>query len=304
VSPPRKPRDIGNGLVCASFGPAGEWLSLASVDPEAGFVELTGLPLFDPELRGDADAVLRYRSWMRREEHAFLRVEAGRATISTREEAPRGTRGVVQRLVIQASHRDRPAGIRVRINGRLARPTLAQISQVESPSVALAKSRFKVREGTLRVAGVGAPVIVQAWLRHGGPTPEGSAEGRADMRVPWRVLRRQMPTAVAWVDWPGDTDEAGSIRFDLGQLGPGGVRRREDRGRDAGRGAVGGEGRAGVSGRILDGLQHTPLAKPGDQNRTAAILERPARVERFKFAPHRHAVHRGGHKRRAPFSQP
>ncbi len=96
----RKPRDIGNGIVCASFGAGGEWLSLASVHPDAGFVELTGLPLFAPEWRGDPDAVRRYRSWMRREEHAFLHVEAGRASISTRQDAPRGTRGVVQRLVI------------------------------------------------------------------------------------------------------------------------------------------------------------------------------------------------------------
>ena len=122
VSAPRKPRDVGNGLVCASFGRGGEWLSLATVDPEAGFVELTGLPVFDPELRGNAEAVLRYRSWMRREDHAFLRVEAGRATITTREDAPRGTRAVVQRLVIRASRRDRPAGIRIRVSGRLARP--------------------------------------------------------------------------------------------------------------------------------------------------------------------------------------
>ena len=129
MSAPRKPRDVGNGLVCASFGRGGEWLSLATVDPEAGFVELTGLPVFDPELRGNAEAVLRYRSWMRREEHAFLRVEAGRATVTTREDPPRGTRAVVQRLVIRASRRDRPAGIRIRVSGRLARPPLAEVRE-------------------------------------------------------------------------------------------------------------------------------------------------------------------------------
>ena len=64
MSDRRKPRDIGNGLVCASFGRSGEWLSLATVDPEAGFAELTGLPLFDPELHGNAEAALRYHSWM------------------------------------------------------------------------------------------------------------------------------------------------------------------------------------------------------------------------------------------------
>ena len=88
--------------------------------PEAGFVELTGLPLFDPELRGDEDAVHRYRSWMRREEHAFLLVEAGRATIATRQDAPRSTRGLVQRLVFNAPLQDRPTGIRIRFNGRVS----------------------------------------------------------------------------------------------------------------------------------------------------------------------------------------
>ena len=64
-----------------------------------------------------------------------------------------------------------------------------------------------MREGTLRVAGPGAPVIVQAWLRHGGETPAGSAESRADIRLAWQVLRRRMPTAVAWIGWPEGAEE-------------------------------------------------------------------------------------------------
>ncbi len=277
MSARHKPRDVGNGLVCASFGRGGEWLSLATVDPTAGFVELTGLPLFDPELRGHAEAVLRYRSWMRREEHAFLRVEAGRATVTTREDAPRGTHAVVQRLIIRASRLDRPSGIRVRVSGRLAVPPLAELREADAPPVAgLAsahaaasdldapepgravgpgeagltddraaddraaddrltddhaagdrlsdgraagdraaddraagdpKSRVKAREGTLRVTGEGAPVIIQAWLRQGGDSSRGSAERRADKRLAWTVLRRRMPSAVAWIEWPADTEE-------------------------------------------------------------------------------------------------
>ncbi len=130
MSHPRKPRDVGNGLVCASFGQGGEWLSLATVDPEMGFVELTGLPLFDPELRDNAEAVLRYHSWMRREAHAFLHLEAGRATITTREDAPRGTRAVVQRVTVRATPRDRPPGIRLRVSGRLARPALVDVPPI------------------------------------------------------------------------------------------------------------------------------------------------------------------------------
>jgi len=212
VTAPRKPKDVGNGLVCASFGAAGEWLSFATVHPDAGFVELNGLPLFAPEWRGDADATRRYRSWMRREEHAFLRVEAGRATVTTRQDAPKGTRSVIQRVTISATHRTRPAGIRIRANGRLGWPTLAEITEVDPPNKEGLKSRMKVREGTLRVAGEGGPVIVQAWLRKGGESGRGSAEGRSDQRIGWKTLRRQMPSAVAWIDWPEDAEE---VRIDI-----------------------------------------------------------------------------------------
>lgn len=207
MTAPRKPRDIGNGLVAASFGRDGEWLSLSTVHPDAGFVELNGLPLFAPEWRGDPDATRRYRSWMRREEHAFLHVEAGRAQISTRQDAPRGTRGVVQRITISATHRDRPAGVRIRANGRLGWPVLAEIAEVDPPADEGAKSRMKALEGTLRIVGEGGPVIVQAWLRKGGDGPGGSAERRSDMRIGWKILRRTMPSAVAWVEWPGEAEE-------------------------------------------------------------------------------------------------
>ena len=211
MTAPRKPRDVGNGLVCASFGSSGEWLSLATVHPEAGFVEITGLPVFAPEWRGDPVATRRYRSWMRREEHAFLHVEAGSATISSRQDAPKGTRAVVQRLTISATHRDRPAGIRIRANGRLGWPALAEVTEVDPPTEEGQKSRMKEREGTLRVAGDGGPLIIQAWLRKGDESG-GSTEGRADQRIGWKVLRRQMPSAVAWVEWPGDAEE---VRIDI-----------------------------------------------------------------------------------------
>ncbi|MEX1296083.1 MAG: glycoside hydrolase family 125 protein [Candidatus Limnocylindrales bacterium] len=207
MTAPRKPRDIGNGLVAASFGRGGEWLSVATVHPTAGFVELNGLPLFAPEWRGDPVATRRFRSWMRREEHAFLHVEAGRATVTTRQDAPRGTRGVVQRITISATLRDRPAGVRIRANGRLGFPTLAELSEVDPPTEVGQKPRMKALEGTLRVVGEGGPVIIQAWLRKGGEGGRGSTERRSDMRIGWKVLRRTMPSAVAWVEWPGEAEE-------------------------------------------------------------------------------------------------
>ena len=80
--------------------------------------------------------MLRYHSWMRREAHAFLRLEAGRATITTREDAPRGTRAVVQRVTIRATPRDRPPGIRLRVSGRLARPALVEVPPIGASPVA------------------------------------------------------------------------------------------------------------------------------------------------------------------------
>jgi hypothetical protein len=119
---------------------------------------------------------------------------------------------VVQRITISASHRDRPAGVRIRANGRLGWPALAEISEVDPPTEEGQKSRMKALEGTLRVVGDGGPVIVQAWLRKGGDRGRGSAERRSDMRIGWKILRRTMPSAVAWVEWPG---EAGEIHIDI-----------------------------------------------------------------------------------------
>jgi hypothetical protein len=210
VTAARKPHDVGNGLVCGSFGPAGEWLSLGTVDSEVGFVELTGMPPFEPEWRGDAEAARRYRSWMRREKHAFLVVDAGHATVSARHDAPRGTRGLIQRLVLTAAPTDRPAGVSIRVGGRLARPAYAEITEVDPPTSVDPPTRLSAREGTLLVQGEGAPVIVQVWQRQGDAD---STEDRADKRVQWKVMRRKQPVAVAWIEWPVDAAE---LQLDIG----------------------------------------------------------------------------------------
>ena len=209
VAHPEKPQDIGNGLACASFGSDGSWLSLATIAPSAGFVELTGMPPFEGEWRGDADAVRRYRSWMRREKYAFLTIDAGHAEMNMRMDAPKGTRGVIQRLVLKAAPTERPAGVNLRLAGRLARPAFAEITESDPPTHIDTETTLDVREGTLLVDGEGAPVVVQAWERDGaGDTPEQ----RADRRVDWRIMQRTSPTAMAWVEWPEDADE---LRIDI-----------------------------------------------------------------------------------------
>lgn len=207
-------RDIGNGLVCASFGPDGQWLSLATIDPERGFVELTGMPPFDEAHRGDPEAVRRYRSGMRQTEHAFLSVDAGLATVTAMQGAPEGTRGVGQRLVVIAGRpASGPATVRLGFRGRLARPAYAEITEVDPPRWEAAPTRLMVREGSLVVLGEGPPVVVDVRL---GPSAEGpSAQGLAAQRsaaVPWRLLPGPGPRAEAVVEWPAAADE---LRLDI-----------------------------------------------------------------------------------------
>src|SRR5918999_577048 len=70
-----KPLDVGNGIVCASFGVDAGWLSLGTVHPTLGFVELSGLPPFDEAWSGDASATRRYRGWMTEDRFAFLEID-------------------------------------------------------------------------------------------------------------------------------------------------------------------------------------------------------------------------------------
>ena len=204
---PEKPRDIGNGLACASFGSGGAWLSLATVVSGAGFIELTGLPPFEGEWRGDPDAVRRYRSWARRDKHAFLTIDPGHAHLSVRMDAPRGTRGVIQRLSLKAAPSERPSGVSLRVSGRLARPAYAEITEVDPPTHIDDPTRLVAGKGALTVSGEGAPVVIQAWLRQEAADRTEDARRRADVAVEWTVKRRTVPAAVAWVDWPADADE-------------------------------------------------------------------------------------------------
>lgn len=203
---PSKPRDVGNGVVCASFGRGGEWLSLATVDPDAGFVELTGLPPFDPAWRGDPGAVRRYRSWMCLEEHAFLRVEADGGVVVTHEEAPGGTRRMVQHVVVRGDPARHPARVGIVFRGRLALPALAEITETDPPDAAGTTTRLEATTDRLRIRGAGPPVEAEVLVRHGPPR-----------HVAWHVspegLPGTSPTAEAWLDWPADAHE---LRLDVG----------------------------------------------------------------------------------------
>ena len=228
VSAPRKPRDVGNGLVCASFGRGGEWLSLATVDPEAGYVRAhrsaasstrscaaTRRPCCATapgcDARPTPSCVWRPAAPPSRRvrTHPAARGPSCNAWSS-------GHRDAIDRL---ASASASAVGWRVprwpkyaRRVGRAMRVSRAARGEVGMPAAAGSKPRAKAREGTLRVSGEGAPVVIQAWLRKPGGTGaasagHGGADDRSDKRLGWTVLRRRMPTAVAWIEWPAEADE-------------------------------------------------------------------------------------------------
>ena len=115
------PADIGNGIVVASFGTEGSWLSIGTTDDELGFLELNGLPRFDESDRSNVAAVRRYRQLMTDPDLAVLTV-AGASVVD--RAAPVGRRAVEQRYVAESGR------VVVRFAGRLDRPAYAEVTDI------------------------------------------------------------------------------------------------------------------------------------------------------------------------------
>ena len=115
------PADIGNGIVVASFGADGSWLSIGTTDEDLGFVELNGLPRFDEAKRSHLAAVRRYRQLMADPDLAVLTV-AGASVVD--RTAPVGRRVVEQRYVAEAGR------VVVLFAGRLDRPAYAEVTDI------------------------------------------------------------------------------------------------------------------------------------------------------------------------------
>jgi len=191
TSPSVKPRDLGNGRVCASFAPDGGWLSLGSAHPVHGFVELNGLPRFDPSWRGDPVAVRRYRALMVEDRYTFLRVESAgvvqvEASVSATEPA------IAASYQIDRVDRDnRPVVIHFR--GRLDRHAYAEITDVSPLASLNATNRLWVTGSQLRVEAPNLPATATITVH----ATDGHADGwtRVDSRGAEMV-----------VDW-GDADQ-------------------------------------------------------------------------------------------------
>ena len=159
-----KPLDIGNGAVCASFAADGAWLSLGAPHPSCGFVELNGMPPFEKAWRGDPAATRRYRASMSDPRHAFLRMVApGRAV---RFELEADERQIVQRWRLSGGQRQ----ARLQFGGRLDRPALAEITEVNPPRPTGAVTRVRAEATTLWIEAEALPGRVQLSVR-GTPQP-------------------------------------------------------------------------------------------------------------------------------------
>ena len=137
-----KPFDVGNGLVCASFGIDGSWLSVGVPQAEVGLVEVTGAPAFPPDQDGQVDLVRAHRVLLTDPSSALLSVtdskttpvpgggpswhvhgDGWRARAESWAEADQPT--VVQAYELDA---DSAGSFELEFRGRLDRPAYAEIT--------------------------------------------------------------------------------------------------------------------------------------------------------------------------------
>lgn len=152
----KKPLDVGNGLLCASFDGNGAWLSLGTYHSRHGFVELTAMPAFEESGRGDPAAVRSYRALMVESRFAFLDVDADdwRSTVSTIATA--GVRVIEQHRKLVARHPGAAAPV-VRFSGRIDRPALAEITETDPPRPTGATTTLRASGSALHLDTPGLP---------------------------------------------------------------------------------------------------------------------------------------------------
>ena len=199
-----KPLDAGTGRLCASFDVAtAAWLSLGAPHDGHGFVEVSALPPFDEGQRGDPAATRRHRLAMTLGEHAFLSVEvdgelpvldadpsaAARPRWSGRGmavdvEADAEASVIRQRWSVGSGRRE---AVRVKLRGRLDRPALAEITELDPPARTSARTTVTIHRGVARLEAHGLPAAATisvhgcriAW-RHEGDTLIGTLASPAD----------------------------------------------------------------------------------------------------------------------------
>lgn len=194
-----KPLDVGTGVVCASFGHDGSWLSVGCLHPSVGFVELNGLPPFDEAQRGDPAPTRRYRALMTDPRYAWLRVEQdppdaaqpllvgtddpdvvtwhrpGSSSSNVVAFGVPGSRRVTQRWLLDAD-----VTWSVRVQGRLDRPPLAEITEVDPPTATGAVTELHPAGTRLVIRASALPAVATVDMSEGNWT---IADGVARLHV-------------------------------------------------------------------------------------------------------------------------
>ena len=194
----RKPLDVGTGRVCASFGATSAgWLSLGAPHAAHGFVELAGASPFDERQRGSPAATRAHRERLALADEAFLAITDADRALTLEPDvtdpyrpawhgpgiavAAWGDEGGT--LITQRWSSDRP--LRVTLGGRLDRPALAEITELDPLPPTGATTE-------LQVDGVRASVVARAL----------PAAVTVDLRgAAWRPYRDGLVADIPPGDW-------------------------------------------------------------------------------------------------------
>lgn len=171
-----KPLDVGSGRVVASFDPtSAAWLSVGGPDPRLGFIELSNVPPFDEASRGDPAATRAHRLTLTDARHAWMGVlvDGMVPSLVARPEDPAAPRWLGEGIEVQAWAPDdgiavlqrwrfsTPREVEVRLGGRLDRPALAEITEIDPPSPTGATSAWRSDPGGARLTGSAGSAAVR-----------------------------------------------------------------------------------------------------------------------------------------------
>jgi len=221
TNPASKPLDVGNGRLAASFGRTNaSLLSLLTVDPRHGSVELLAAPPFDESRRGDPEATRAYRQRLTDDRFACLWLETttGDLVQADRLEAtdplrPRWT-GRIGKASVEVEAWPTAAGIEIEwrfdgggavrvpglravVAGRLDLPALAEITETDPvPPGGVGATVLRAERSRLVVAAPGLTASMVIDAPDGGAWAVDGGTARLDVPVgsdgPHRTVRVQV----------------------------------------------------------------------------------------------------------------
>jgi hypothetical protein len=231
----RKPVDVGNGAVFASFSHEGSLLSVGTPHPQTGIVELTAAPQFPAKRDGDGDAVREHRSSLTRPDHAVLAtVEGAGRLVGDRRWTVDGpgwhaqvdTWPAADQLAIVQRYRltrHAPGRFVLVLTGRIDRPGYAEITPVGPIPAALPGSRLTARGAAVdvRTSHVGSrarAVVTTAIEATGTYTwPEWKvADDTATLELSWGpddLGELELQVTISLTGSPATSDEATANGF-------------------------------------------------------------------------------------------